>query len=221
MVATGGALAAGACGLLGGHRYRFRMTVAVDTPQELRTGSSVYEVTAGRTGGILPEEAKRDWAVRGEAVAVDLPGGRTLFALLKTHAHFDDMMGLSMASLHPDFRGTGYDVVGVAKELARGAWPGPALVAPEDYPMLVTFADEDDPASVALVEPGNLAAAFGTGVRLRGITVELTDKPVTIGVEEQLKRIGIERGHGLDRTGGVTANPTLAQTLGFSDFVRP
>ena len=186
LATVGGVLAVGACGLLGGDRYRFRMTVAVDTPEGLRTGSSVYEVTAGRTGGILPEEAKRDWAVRGQAVAVDLPGGRTLFALLKTHAHFDDMMGLSMATLHPDFGGTGYDVVGVAKELARGAWPGPAEVAPEDYPMLVTFAEEDEPASVALVQPGNLSATFGRGVRLRGITVELTDDPVRRGIKERL-----------------------------------
>ena len=208
------------CGLLGTHSYRFRMTVAVDTPQGLRTGSSVYEVTAGRTGGLLPEEAKRDWAVRGEAVAVDLPGGRTLFALLKTNAHFDDMMGLSMATLHPDFAGTGYDVVGVARELARGAWRGPAPVAPGDYPMLVTFADEDDPASVALVEPGNLAATLEPGVRLRAITVELTDDPVTSGIEKQLDRIGVEEGHGLDRSLGVTADPTLAQRLSYDDFVK-
>lgn len=208
------------CGFLGGNSYRFRMTVAVDTPQGVRTGSSVYEVTAGRTGGILPEEAKRDWSVKGEAVAVDLPGGRTLFALLKTGAHFEDMMGLSMASLHPDFRSTGYDVVGVAKELSRGTWPGPAEVAPADYPMLVMFADKDDPASVQLVEPGNLGGQFGDGVRLRGMIVELTDNPVTTIISMRLKRIGIENGHGLDRTGGVNPNPTLGQRLSFNDFAK-
>lgn len=173
-------LALSDCGMMGGHSYRFRMTVAVDTPQGVRTGSSVYEVTAGNTGGILPEGAKRDWSVKGEAVAVDLPGGRTLFALLKTGAHFDDMMGLSMATLHPDFRGTGYDVVGVAKELARGAWPGPAEVAPENYPMLVTFPVYDNPASVRQVEALDLAAVYGSGINLRSIIIELTDAPILL-----------------------------------------
>lgn len=182
----GGALVVGACGALFPARYRFRMNVAVATPQGVRTGSSVYEITAARTGEFLPDAGKRDWSVKGEAVAVDLPDGRTLFALLKTGAHFDDMMGLSMNALHPDFRGTGYDVVGVAKELASGQHSGPTIVAPEDYPMLVTFADESDPTSVRKVEPGNLAAQFGPGVRLQSITVELTDDPVTAGIEERL-----------------------------------
>lgn len=171
-------LTLGSCGQLGGNTYRFRMTVAVDTPQGVRTGSSVYEVTAGNTGGILPEEAKRDWSVKGEAVAVNLPGGRTLFALLKTGAHFDDMMGLSMATLHPDFKGAGYDVVGVARELARGAWPGPAEVAAEDYPMLVTFDDVSNPMSIRRVYPSNLAATLGGGVRIKVITAELSNDSI-------------------------------------------
>lgn len=216
LAALPAALALPACGLLGGNRYRFRLSVAVDTPEGLRTGSSVYEVRAQNRWSPLPDMASRTWEVRGEAAAVDLPGGRTLFALLRTGAHFEDMMGLSMASLHPDFAGTGYDVVGVAKELARGAWPGPAPVAPEDYPMLVTFADENNPASVQLVEPGNLAAAFGSGSRLRGITVELTDDAVTSGIEERLPAPD-ERGF-FNWDG--RSNPNLPGTFNISDFGR-
>ncbi len=218
--ALGGVLTLGGCGLFGGNSYRFRMTVAMDTPQGIRTGSSVYEVMAGRTGGILPEEAKRDWYMRGEAAAIDLPGGRTLFALLKTRAHFEDMMGLSMASLHPDFRGTGYDVVGVAKELSRGTWPGPAEVVPESYPMLVTFADESDPASVTVVEPGNLAAHFGPGVRLREITVELTDDAVTTGIGERLGWLSKHPEPRVDPNYRGSTAPTAVQLLSHGDFRR-
>lgn len=52
--------------------------------------------------------------------------------------------------------------------------------------MLVTFRDIDDPASVEKVDPANLAATFGEGVSLKRITVELTDGPVTRGIEERL-----------------------------------
>ena len=166
--------------------YRFAMTVEVETPDGIRTGYSVYEVKVSRTVVLLPDGAKRDWSVMGEAVAVDLPNGQTLYALLRTDAHFGDMAGLSMATLHPDFRGTGYDVVGVAEELSPGRYLGPSQVVRENYPMLVTFANESDPTSVALVDPDDLAATFGEGVSLRRITLELTDDPVTRGIEERL-----------------------------------
>ena len=52
------------------------------------------------------------------------------------------------------------------------------------YPMLVTFADVADPTTVARLDPDNLAASFGPGVALRGMTLEITDDPVTKGVVE-------------------------------------
>jgi hypothetical protein len=52
--------------------------------------------------------------------------------------------------------------------------------------MLVTFGDLADPTSVARVDPDDLASTFGEGVRLRRITVELTDDLVTTGIEKRL-----------------------------------
>lgn len=62
------------------------------------------------------------------------------------------------------------------------------------YPMLVTFTDLSDPTSVAEVDPDDLAATFGKGVRLKRITVQITDDPVTTGIEERLGWLGNERG---------------------------
>ncbi|HBM06154.1 MAG TPA: hypothetical protein DD369_11230, partial [Erythrobacter sp.] len=58
------------------------------------------------------------------------------------------------------------------------------------YPMLVTFGDLDDPASVERVDPDDLAATFGEGVRLKRITVQITDDPVTSGIEQRLGWLG-------------------------------
>src|SRR5690242_13207563 len=70
------------CALLP-HRYSFKLTVEVETPQGVRSGSSVYQVSAASMPALLlPNERKRDWVVKGEAVAVDLPNGQTLFALM-------------------------------------------------------------------------------------------------------------------------------------------
>ena len=54
------------------------------------------------------------------------------------------------------------------------------------YPMLVTFEDITDPASVRLVDPADLAASFGPGVRLKSVVLEVTDEPVTEGRVEDL-----------------------------------
>jgi hypothetical protein len=53
----------------------------------------------------------------------------------------------------------------------------------DDYPMLVTFGDIDDPTSVQRVDPENLAATFGAGVRLKRITLTITDDPLTEKIE--------------------------------------
>ena len=88
--------------------------------------------------------------------------------------------------------------------------------------MLVTFGDLDDPTSVAEVDPDDLAASFGEGYALKRITVQITDDPVTTGIEQ---RLGWLRGHTSGMLDG-RANSTLkaenrfANDLSRIDFTR-
>lgn len=175
------AISTAGCGGPFRKRYRFKLTVEVETPEGLKSGSSVIEVWAAFE---TPGSQRRMWRVRGEAVAVDLPGGQTLFALLKTNAHYEDMAGLSMMTLDPRFQ---YDVVESAERIARrDGIRSPAEVAPKDYPLLVRFRGVVDPASVRQVDPADLVTSFGPGMRLKRITVEVTDDAVTTGIEKRL-----------------------------------
>lgn len=174
------------CGLLGSNSYRFRMTVEAETPQGPKRGTAVYAVKAQNHTQLLPDMRGRSRDVRGEAVAVDLPGGRTFFALLKTmnQAGDDDLAYMSMATLDPAYKN---DWVESARRISSGEGiRSPAEVAVDDYPLLVTFRDIADPASVEQVDPADLASSFGPGVRLKRITVEITDDPVTTGIEKRL-----------------------------------
>src|SRR4051812_20640408 len=63
-------------------RWRYKMTVEVETPEGVRTGSAVREVRYQPGGGGWIAQSRPQWYLRGEAVAVDLPGGRTLYALM-------------------------------------------------------------------------------------------------------------------------------------------
>lgn len=172
-----------ACGVQDYSEYRFRMTVEVDTPEGLRTGSSVYQVSAWNTGSMLPDASKRKRRLIGEAVAVDLPDGQKLFALLKVN-EFDDLAELSMVAFDPAYAN---DYVESAFRIKQGRGvKTKAVVRPGFNPMLVTFRDISDPKTVEQVNASHLDTNFGKGVRLKRITVQLTDDPVTMDIERSL-----------------------------------
>ena len=177
--------------------YRYRMTVEVDTPEGLKTGSSVIEVaTSEGVSSANPAGSVVISKVRGQAAAVDLSAGRTLFALLRSEENRDWAKNI-MFILAPEgrkdgdrFLGTYANMLAMREKKELPATLGQYNRALEDFsgrPMLVTFGDLSDPMSVQRVDPDDLAASFGEGVSLRRITVQMTDDPVTMGIEERLK----------------------------------
>lgn len=218
--------------------YRYRLTVEVDTPEGLRTGSSVIEVrTALADKPILPDANVLDIQFKGEAVTVDLGERGLLFALLRSES-FQGWAGGVMALVTPSpapapgvnsyaawhermVANTG------VHELPRYApWahspPGPQPKPgdpPSDYPMLVRFRDINDPKTVERVDPDDLAASFGQGVKLRRITVELTDDAVTTGVEKMLPWLGTSVTGYLDGrfTGGGPELSNILDTTAFKE----
>ena len=188
MLAGGAVALLSGCGLLGNPSYRFKMTVEVETPDGLKRGASVYAVSAKKhSPTIFPEARGRSREVVGEAVAVEVSPDKTLFALMNTvnGAGDDNLAYLSMVTLDPAYKN---DWVESAQRISSGdGIRSPAEVAEGDYPMFVTFTDIDDPKSVQRVDPANLAASFGPGIRLKRITVEVTNDDVTTGIEKRLR----------------------------------
>lgn len=190
-----GLLGGAAALLLGGcdvfasnYHYRYRMTVEVDTPQGVKSGSAVHEQIVTKSNvDVGDNSAKRGIYTRGEAVAVDLPGGQTLFALIPNSE-------LAQSVLDPAWKN---DWVESARRIKSGVTPDAPLAMtpgksadrfarPIGYPLLVRFANADDPTTVEVVNLDNLAASFGPGVRLRRITLQLTDDGLTEGIKEKL-----------------------------------
>lgn len=182
------------CGLLTqADTIRYRVTVEVDTPKDVRSDSSVWEVSTTQGSGI-PDRSIHS-RVRGEAVAVDLQEG-ALFALLRgADMNVDYPVAVVMGHIraHPEL---GISVGANWSDNMRAiAKARPSFdLDPDEYPLLVRFRDINAPASVEKVEPANLAASFGAGVRLRRITVSVTDDDVTGGVEQRLRWLPQQRG---------------------------
>ena len=63
--------------------HRFRLTIEVDTPSGLKSGSSVLESAWGLKADWIPQTGGAVGNLRrGEAVFVDLGGGRNVIAIL-------------------------------------------------------------------------------------------------------------------------------------------
>ena len=182
---------------------RYRLTATVETSEGVRTGSSVIEVNwaMSRTS---PPLGGSGYTVEGEAAAVDLPGGQTLFVLLRSAEEVDwaawVIKRIPTAGMAEQAKPTPSDrAEQIASEkryldLVRADRAVHAVWKPEpphnlpglSVPSLVRFRDIADPKSVEQVDPANLAKSFGPGVRLKSLTVQVTDEPVTVGIEKKL-----------------------------------
>lgn len=84
------------------------------------------------------------------------------------------------------------------------------------YPMLVTFADITDPASVQLLDPANLAASFGPGVRLKAVTLEMTDR----SLKALLAWLGRNPESALGSATGNATDVPFDRLVHMGDFLR-
>lgn len=171
--------------LTGCERYAWRqkITVTVETPAGEVSGASVSQVS-WRKHWIRTDGMGWTFDLTGEAVVVEVTPGRYLFALLKgagTTEYMGSVAAASMAGREGRMIDAAlFDEVRDKRDRAAGGIALPVY----QYPLLVTFADIADPSTVQLVDPTDLAASFGPGVRLTSVTLEVTDEPVTEGVVE-------------------------------------
>ena len=218
-----GMLAGGAAALLGGcwgstASYRYRMTVEVDTPEGVKTGSSVMEVRLAR-GMAIGDQSGVTSGVFGEAVVVDLPNG-PLFVLLQVPdagPPLQDIVPHALLGRRSD--GPDGAMADGAKlgstwfseyraELPRTRDNG-SQVSNNNWPMMVRFADINDPKSVERVDPD--------AIGVKRITIETTSDDVTTGIRSKLPWLS-NGGRTLDPSGGPTTTPTVSQTIYQSEF---
>lgn len=187
--------------------HKYRLTVEVETPEGVKSASGIMAVHPDRSysrGGKT--------STKGDAVFVDLGGGKNLVALL---AHIDK-------SLEPDeinyvalraYKAAGRNVSFNQMSRMTGTVP----VTGEVIPVLVSFTDPADPASARRVQPDNIESVLGKGIRLRGISAEVVPNgvwpldfggplgdPVTRGIEARLPWL-----NGADDAAGKAAEKAL------------
>jgi hypothetical protein len=171
--------------LTGCERYAWhqKLTVTVETPDGEVSASAVSAVS-WRKHWIQTDGMGWSYDVTGEAVVVEVTPGRYLFALLGGPGKTEYMGSVAAASI-AGRKGRVINGALFREVQGKSGRAAGVITLPEvQYPMLVTFGDIADPTSVKLVDPADLAASFGPGVRLKSVTLEVTDEPVTGGAVE-------------------------------------
>jgi hypothetical protein len=176
---------------------RSRLTIVVDTPEGQRSGSSVSQLTISFPGGLTRAQG---WGLTerlvGEAVVVDLGPRGLLFSTFERRSILTRSGGdaynaaltpfpqEAFRAEYPSTASADEQYVAYLDEICRRK--PKATLKLEDVPALVRFGNLEDPTTVALVDPADLAASFGPGVYLKRATVEITDDPITHGIEARL-----------------------------------
>ncbi len=158
-----------------------RLTLIVEKPQGEVRGSAVTRVTKTETSGslVLMEARGVQSKVEGEAVVVEVAPGKFLFALLSGS---NEEKRDATHWVYPAYRLSEADSYGSEMmKLLSQPHDTPVLLPPEGWPMLVTFDDITKPETVRRVNPADLAEVFGKGVRLKAVTLEITEEAVTEG----------------------------------------
>lgn len=187
-------------------RYRYRYTIVVDDNGLERVGSSVVEVTERL--GELRTGNTRTASIKGQAVVVDMGEGRFLFGTLdRPTGRLLKFYGLPTPG--PKDKDGSKGIGRLSTQ--RGVMP----VAPRDLVALATFRDNLDPRTARELRPDNLAAAFGPGVRLKRVTIEVTSDPISTGITRILPWL-------LNDNNYIDGGMSTATSVGFhtDQFVR-
>ena len=197
----------GASALLSGctyrsESYRYKLTLSLNTPDGVKTGSVVHEFTTAHAYSLLNGEVY-PYGFRGEALFVDLgPGRKPLITTLKGRCH------KTWAPFCVGENGMNYESWDIRRATnifserwdhitsgdpqwldAFPRWKAQHAhldLAPIDLPELVTFDDINDQTTLHLVDPFHLEDVLGPGISWNAITIEVVDAPLIYSLDKKL-----------------------------------
>jgi hypothetical protein len=184
------------------YTHRYRLTIEISTPEGVRTGSGVMQASRiDRSYLPLPGRGS-NIDFNGDALFIDLGGGKSVVATLGLGARGDDVNQIEVLALKAwglTLQTPGWRVVGSRR--GRVALTGDLI------PTIVAFDDLSNPQSAkivyatAIVETNDgrtgprrtpqvavdrLAEIFGAQTSFHSASLEVTDDPVTRGIEKRL-----------------------------------
>ena len=156
------------------------VTIEVDTPAGLRQGRGVVETRARKRNELLYTMDSAQLIVHGEAIAVALPNGVLVAPIASREYGFFALTGRTGDSYYArrdSFR---------ERERAAIAANRPFELMEEGWPPFIFFPDPSNPRSAEEVPQAADLTVAGKGFKVRRITVQETDAPITRTIEATL-----------------------------------
>lgn len=169
--------------------WNYKITIEIETPEGIKSGSAVRQVRARRelAGYINPSAGIVTYDVIGEAVVIDLGKWGLLFGLIE-----DTDYVLLRAAF-----GSGGGSSGDHRYFFANPPMGTVKPLSTYQPKLVMFEDINDPKSIQLVyinqeavvseqQKNNFFEIYKEQLGIKSMVVEITNDPVTLGIENWL-----------------------------------
>ncbi len=176
--------------------HKFRLTVEVETPDGVKSASGIFSVTPNRGYGGSNTGETAGPKTKGDALFVDLGGGKNVVALLAVGTDRTDLDATNYIAMRA-FNAAGRRVQ--FRDMKKTTAMSPVEVPAENAPVLVTFKNINDPASMRRLTADNVQELLGAGVKLHGLTVSTVangfwpldvggalGEPVSRGIEQKL-----------------------------------
>ena len=178
------------------YSWRYKMTVLIETPEGVKTGTAVREMNIKfePRPGYTPEPYHASFKMRGEAVAIDLGDHGVVFALINPDSY---------SEVTQTFSGPPPLTIKGAEHYSR-LNNASAQLNKNSYPSIVTFLTLSDPKSVVLlkgkafdkqkqeiVSIDRFEEILGKGIRLKDISVEMTNEKIEWKIEKFIPWIGL------------------------------
>ena|SRR6218665_155789 len=170
-------------------KIRYKMTVEVETPEGIKTGSSVREISMVSRPEMLAEGNDTHMTLeKGEAVVVDLGERGVLFALLSGPSSGSDHDVWVILRAFPSSCPEGAVSKCSIRYYSNIKTPETKMLDLNNYPTFVKFKDTAEPLSVEIVskyaersmpdgyggEARSIKEVFGSGVSIKSVKIEVT-----------------------------------------------
>jgi hypothetical protein len=191
--------------------FRYKLTAEVNTPEGVKTGSSVIEVSYSSSNPIPNPGRWRIDTLTGEAVYIDLGNGKNIFITLGVNESsrplkgwvlpfpqrsldepfdYSKMNGALNALWLPikifELGRTPGNESDMSRKLSRHYGFGAISVPVENLPTVVSFKKLADKNSVKVVDVSDLNAALGENYSFKSVQIELTAENPTRNMREIL-----------------------------------
>jgi hypothetical protein len=184
MLFAGAGLPLTACSPWENYSLNVLLEITAETESGRVTGDAVLHT--GFYYNALQFDQIREYArkVTGDAVVLSFSRGTYLFGLLQPPAGLSGFAAGQIYEVLTRYLPRQSEGGNIYKRLET--LKGKFQLSKETWPVMARFENINEPATLEIVDSSNLPSEYGVDAHIESVTIEVTDRPVTVKVESIL-----------------------------------